>query len=746
MTAEARVDFETRCDLRLGLKHRDNKGLGRYFESPHWRALIMCYQLPGGGALKDWTYRDVECPADLAAHIRSGGRIRAYNAQFERNCFDNMAARHGWPRPRIDQYICTAVEAAAMALPRSLEDVGSVLALPIQKDTRGKELIDFFSVPIRRLKRHEHLPPGPIFNEPEDHPDKFAEFIAYCRRDVETEAAVATHLFRLAPADQEMYWLDQVINSRGLQIDIPSVHAAMELADKTRVKLEAELSEVTGGAVTGINKSAEMCKWLRDQWVQTDSVAKDVVADLLELEDLPANARRVLEIRQQGAKSSTAKLEALRERVNADGRIRNVFMMNAAGPGRWTSTGAQLHNLPRARKVFGDAHLDLDMLFDAIRTGDPAVVEFMYGPQLGQPLPLLADALKSFICAAPGHDLMEMDYSGIQNANGAWLAGEDWKLLAMREIIADPTKPDMYRRTAEGIYGEPIAKSDVRRQVGKVADLSLQFEGGVSALYMMARNYGLKLHPVFPPVWAAADEERREKASKRYERCLKRREAKADVLTREGWIAGELIKIGFRAAHPCIQASWGLLRDAMREAVDKPGQQVAVLKVSYLVAHNFLFCKLPSGRVIAYPAPKLKPMVWFEDAHTGDRDCIPAEQGYARKRAGEGKVKSNAPSSVTALGVDNQTRKFQRYGLYGGLAFQNIVMGIEVDILRHGLLRAEAGGYPAIGHIHDAGVFEVPEGFGNVPELVRLMCDLPPWAAGLPLTGAGYRDKRLRKD
>jgi DNA polymerase len=746
MSESARVDFESRCDLRLGLKHRDNKGLGRYFESPHWKALIMCHQMPGAETISDWTYRDVDCPADLAHHIRTGGMIRAHNAQFERNCFDNQHSRFGWPRPRVDQYVCTAVEAAAMSLPRSLDDVGTVLNLAVQKDKRGKELIDFFSVPIRRLKRHAHLPPGPIFNEPEDHPEQFDAFRTYCRRDVETEAAVAARLFPLMAADQEMYTLDQVINSRGLQIDLESVHAALRLAAKARERLEAELLDLTLGQVTGINKSAEICAYLKKRGVETDSVAKDVVADLLELEDIPDDARRVLEIRQQGAKSSTAKLEALVERASADGRVRNAFMMNAAGPGRWTSTGAQLHNLPRPRKVFADAHLDLDVLFGAIRHGDPAYVEFLYGPQLGQPLPLLADSLKSFICAAPGHDLMEVDYSGIQNANGAWLADETWKLEAMKEIIANPKLPDMYCRVAEGIYGEPIAKGDGRRQVGKVSDLSMQFEGGVSALYMMARVYGLKLHPVFPPVWAAASEERREKACKRYERCLKRREAKADVLTREGWIAGELIKIGFRAGHPAIAGSWKLLANAMREAVANPGKQVSVLKVAYLVAHDFLFCRLPSGRAIAYPAPRLRQMVWFKDHLTGDSDCIPAEQGYAREKAGEGKVTDNAPASVTALGVDNNTREFLRYGLYGGLAFQNVVMGIEVDILRHGLKAAEREGYPAVGHIHDAGLFEPPEGFGSVDELRETMCRLPGWAAGLPLTGAGYRSKRLKKD
>ena len=754
---EARVDFETRCDLRLGKKHKDNRGVARYFASPHWKALILRYRI-GDGPLRRWTFRDgMQCPVDLAEHIRRGGRIRAFNASFERQCFNQLHFRFGWPRPAIDRYRCTAVEAAAMALPRSLGGVGVALGLPEdqQKDARGKELIDFFCQPIRRLKRHEHLPPGPIFNEPDDHPEQFEEFVDYCGQDVVSEGAVAERLFPLSDADQEAYVLDQIINDRGLRIDLQSVHAALKLADKTRAKLEAELLALTGGIVTGVNKTAEMVRWLKTQGIDTDSVAKAEIADLLEFDDLPEKVRRVLEIRQQGAKSSTAKFQTLIDRASDDGRVRHSFIFNAAGPGRWSSRGFQAHNLPRPRKIFGDAHLDLHTLFETIRSADPDQVEFMYGPELGQPMPLLADALKSFIWAEPGHDLMEVDYSGIQNANGAWIAGETWKLDAMREIIAEERAAkaegrksnavDMYRRTAAGIYGEPIEKSDVRRQVGKVADLSLQFEGGVSALYSMARNYNLKLGPVFPPVWAAADEERREKAVKRYERCLKRGEAKANILSREAWIAGELIKIGFRASHPAICDAWALLRDAVYDAVSEPGTQVNVLCFQYIVAHNFLWCKLPSGRCLAYPAPRLRDMVWFKDAITLENECITAEQGYARQRAGEGRVTGAAKASVTVLGVDNKNR-FLRYGLYGGLIFQNNVMGVEVDVLRHGLKNAERAGYATIGHIHDAGLFEVLRGFGSVRELEAIMCQLPACYASIPLSASGYRSKRLRKD
>lgn len=740
---EARVDFETRSDVDLKVH-----GAARYFASPHWKALVMCYAIDGG-PIQEWTYRDRDCPPDLAEHIRNGGYIRAFNAGFERQCFNELARRHGWPAPAIDRYRDTAVEAAAMALPRSLEAVGAAMNLAVQKDGDGARLIRFFSMPQRRLKRHAHLPPGPIWNEPDDHPEEFARFVAYCRRDVETEAAVAARLYPLGADEQEMYVLDQVINDRGLRVDVESVRAAMALAAKARTALEAELLEITGGAVTGVNKAAEMIRWLGSRGVETASVAKDVVLDLLAMDDLPADARRVLEIRQQGAKSSTAKLQAFLDRVSDDGRVRGAFVMNAASTGRWSSRGVQLHNTPRPRKIFGDAHedgqLDLRVLFEVIRSADPAVVQFMYGPTLGQPLPLLSDALKGFIWAAPGHDLLCADYSGIEDAVGMWDAGEEWALEAMRGIIADPAKPDMYRLTAAGIYGEPIEKKDGRRQVGKVARLALGYEGGVTALWSMGRVYNLKLETVYEAVWNAADEERRERACRRYERCLKRREAKADVLSREAWVAGELVKIGYRVSHPAVAAGWSTRRDAIHDAVATPGAKVEALHCTYLVHDNFLWCRLPSGRCLAYAYPRLKPMVWFWDRTADEVECIPADQGYARERAGEGKVRDYARSAVTALGVNSVTLAFERFALYGGLATENVVQAISADLLREGIKAAERAGYPVIGHVHDEIITEVPRGFGSVADFERTITALPAWAEGLPLTASGFRGKRYRK-
>lgn len=741
MTDDARVDFETRSDVDLR-KH----GQSRYFASPHWKALIMVYQLPGA-ARKRWTYKDRDCPADLATHIRSGKPIKAFNASFERGCFDEQAARFDWPRPGIGQYKCTAAAAAAMALPRSLEGVGRALNLDIQKDKAGDDLIKFFSIPVRRLKKHAHLPPGPIFNEPEDHPAEFERFVDYCDRDVATEEAVDSRLFPLPAWEQELYTLDQVINSRGLLVDIGSVHAAIRMAEQAKAKLDAELTDLTNGAVTGCNKAAALVAWVCAQGVDMPSAAKADIADTLELEDLPGNVRRALEMRQQGAKSSTAKLQAFLDRASADGRVRNAFVINAASTGRWSSRGVQLHNMPRPRKEFGDAHLDLDLLFEFIGTGDPGVVEWMYGPKLGQPLPLLSDALKSFIMAEPGKELVVADYSGIEDAVGMWDAGEEWALEAMRGILADPKLPDLYRHTAEATYGEPIAKSDPRRQVGKVQRLAFGYEGGVAAAYNMGRVYNLKLHTVYKPLWSAADDERRERASKRYEKCVARGEAITKILSREGWIAGELMKIGYRSSHTAVRDGWAIRRDAIRDAVVSPGTQVTALHCTYLFAHNFLWCKLPSGRCLAYAAPRLRSQVWFRDKITGESEVVPAEQGYARERAGEGKVEGQAKPAVTALGVNSVTLAFERFALYGGLATENVVQAIARDLLAHGIVLAERAGYPVIGHVHDEIITEVPRGFDpGAKRFEKLICNLPAWADGLPLGSSGYSGNRLKKD
>lgn len=742
---ECRIDFETRSDVDLR-----KCGAGPYFASPHFKALLAAYSIDGG-PLREWIYTQ-PCPPDLRAHIESGGFIRAFNASFERQCFDELARRCGWPRPAVAAYKCTAIEAAAMSLPRSLDGVGDALGLAVTKDKDGTRLIRKFSIP-RRPKKGED-PDGLYWNEPEDHPDDFALFMAYCRRDVETESEAFNRLVRLSDEEQEIYTLDQTINSRGIRIDRRSAVAALRLADKAKKLLDREMRLVTGGYVPACSQPGKLVEWVRSQGVAMGSAAKAEIEELLELDDLPAHVRRAIEIRQEAAKTSVSKLQAMLDRASVDGRVRGAFLMYGAGPGRWSSVGVGFANMPRPRREFDDAHLDREALFEAFRSEDPDLLKLLYGEKLGRPLHLISDAVRGFVWAAPGNDLMQADYSGVQGALAAWTAGEDWKVQAMHEIITDPSLPDMYRRTAAGILNLPVEtvtkKHWARQAVGKVSELALGFGGGVAAFHSMSKGYGVKLDPLYGPVWETADEERREKAVKRYESNLKRGREKTDVLSREAWLACEIIKVGWRATNPAIAAGWRLREAAVREAIQNPGTVVSALKCSYLVKRGFLWCRLPSGRCIAYGSPKLRDQVWAREllADLTWSDAEVMDREIAEKKALRGTVKIDGATSpsISALGVNSVTKKWERSHLYGGLFAENDAMAMERDLLVNGMRKAEAAGYPIIGHVYDEIIAEVPRGWGDLKTFEKLICELPPWAAGLPLTAGGWRGKRYRKD
>lgn len=570
-----------------------------------------------------------------------------------------------------------------------------------------------------------------LWNEPADYPQEFEKFFDYCDQDVLTEAEADGRMMPLRQECQEAYWRNERINDRGIRIDTESAVAALKLVDRAKERLDAQMRELTGGQVQACSQVAALKLWLTGHGIDIDSIGKAEIEDLLEQEDLPPPARRAIEIRQEYAKTSVSKLEAFLNRAGADGRVRGCFLFRAAGTGRYSSTGAQLHNLPRPRKSFGDAHLDPAVLFQGIRTAEPEWLRLLYGDDLGKPLWLVSDAIRGFLWAGPGNDLLCADYSGIEGAVAAWVAGEEWKLQALWELIHDPSLPDMYRRSAAGIYNclvEELTKKDPRRQVGKVSELSLQYQGGVGAFRSMARNYSLKIRPVFEPVWEAADGERRDRAVERYEDCCRRNELLTKQLSREEWLAAELVKLGWRATHPAIVQSWKGLENAARAAVDTPGRQVEAVKCAFLVRRGFLWLRLPSGRCLAYGKPQVRDV----EVPWADKEQPPERR---EKRP-----------VVTVLGVDSTTKQWTRYPLYGGLLFENVVQAIALDLLDNGIALAEAAGYPVIGHVHDEIITEVPRGWGDLHEFERLICQLPPWAAGLPLTAGGWRGKRYRKD
>lgn len=730
------ADFETRSPVDLR-KH----GAYVYFEHPDARVLLGSFKL--GDARFRWDdLGDGAPPAPLVAHIAQGGMVAAHNAAFETLCFRWLHENRGWPMPHPEQFRCTAATAAAMQLPRSLDKLGEALGLSVQKDKEGMRLIRKFSIPKK----------GGAFTEPEDDPEDFERFHAYCDVDVETEAEADARMVPLSDAEQAVYVLSEKINNRGIRIDVESARAALRLAERAKRQLDREMAQVTGGAVRKCSEVAKLTGWVQAQGVDIDSLAKADLDDALAREDLPAHVRRALETRQEAAKTSVAKIKAMLDRVSADGRVRGTFLYHGAGTGRWTNMGVNFANMPRHRKCFEG--LRQDAVFDAIRTGDPDWLRMLYGPDVGRPLHLLSDAIRGFLWAAPGHDLMQADYSGIEGAVIAWLSGETWKLREMFAIMDDPSRPDLYRQTAASILSLPLEevtkKHWARQGVGKPAELGLGFQGGVNAFYTFARAYNVDLAAIAPPVLASAEDEVLEKARRRYAANFKRNMARARELPEDAWVACEVIKVGWRAQNAAIAKSWHDLEAAIRAAVESPGTVTEAARVQYISRFGFLWARLPSGRCLAYGNPRLKEQVWakvkLEDGTWSDAEVMDRDAAERAERKGEARVEGRTSDKVTAMTVDSATKKWRRQALYGGLAAENNTQGTARDLLVNGMFRAEAAGYPIIAHVYDEIIAEVPRGFGDLAEFEREICVLPDWAEGLPLTAGGWRGKRYRKD
>jgi DNA polymerase len=513
------------------------------------------------------------------------------------------------------------------------------------------------------------------------------------------------------------------------------------------------MAEITGGAVKKCSEVAKLTAWLEAHGVPVESLKKADIDDLLEYDDLPQAARSALLVRQEAAKTSVAKVEAMLKRASKDGRVRGSFIYHGAGTGRWANVGVNFANMPRNRKCFEG--LRQDLLFEGIRTGDPGYLRFAYGDEIGRPLHLLSDAIRGLIWAAPSHDLIQADYSNIEGVVVAWTAGEEWKLAAFREVFADPDNvPDLYRRTAAGILNLPLEvvtkKHWGRQAVGKPAELGLGYQGGVNAFYTFARAYGVDLKAISAPVLETATPEAVEKAERRFIACHKRNTSRARELGRDAWVACEIIKNGWRAQNAAIAQSWKDLEAAVRAAVENPGEVTEAARVKYVLRFGFLWALLPSGRCLAYGSPRLKAQVWaevlLEDGSWSDAEVMDKEAAERGAALGRVRIQGDTSDKVTVMGVDSQSNQWVRYGLYGGIICENNTQAIARDILVNGMFKAEAAGYPIIAHVYDEMIAEIPRGFGNLAEFERVICDLPPWAEGLPIAAGGWRGKRYRKD
>lgn len=653
------IDFETRsaCDIR-------EAGAEVYARHPSTDFLCMAWTFGDDECISLITRADPTLPPLIASHIRNGGLVYAHNAAFELAIWNQvMVPRYGWPPLDAKQCRCTAAMAYAMALPGSLDGASKALGLAQEKDQQGYRLMLQLSKP-RRIE-----PDGAIVWWEE--PAKLERLYDYCKQDVVVERELHRRMMELSPAEQEIWQLDYGINQRGILIDVPAVKAAIAVAVKAAQDLDRHMKLWTGGAVEACTEVGKLTTWVKAQGVETDGLAKADIAELLERDDLPQPVRAVLLLRKEAGKSSTAKLDKMLACACPDGRVRGALQYHGATTGRWAGRLIQPQNFPRGNLRPAEV---ADILDNWIHGEDAfGYIDTMYG----SPLDVLSSCLRGFITAPEGYDLIAADFSAIEARVLAWLAGEEDVLDVFRR------GEDLYPHAASRIYSRPISKADKNeRQIGKVATLALGYQGGVGAFQTMARNYGVKV----------GDEE------------------------------ADKIKTAWRAAHPAIVQYWYDIEDAAVRACLTAGRTTSAgsqgCEVRFKLNGSFLWCRLPSGRTLCYPFPRV-----------GE---VTTPWGATKE-------------ALTHMTVNSVTRQWERSTTYGGKLVENVVQAVARDLLAAAMLRLEAHGYDITMTVHDELVMEVPEDEGSLEEVEELAAVTPEWAAGLPMAAEGWRARRYQK-
>lgn len=531
------IDIETYSDVDLS-----KCGVYKYASSPAFEVLLFGYAADGG----DVRVVDLACgeqiPDEIISALSDASVTKwVFNAMFERVCLSNFLGE--WLEP--EGWHCTMVWSATLGLPLSLESAGAALGLEKQKLTEGKDLIRYFCVPCRPTKANS----GRTRNRPEHDPEKWERFKAYNLRDVETEMQIQKRLsnFLVPDAIWEEYYLDQEINDRGIGVDMELVRQAIAMDARSRERLTAAMQELT--ELENPNSVQQMKQWLADHGLETDTLGKKAVAELVKT--APEPLREVLLLRQQLAKSSVKKYTAMENAVCADNRAHGMFQFYGANrTGRFSGRLIQLQNLPQN-------HIpDLVQARALVRSGNYEALSMLY-----EDIPdTLSQLIRTAFVPQDGRKFIVADFSAIEARVIAWFAGERWRLKVFED------GGDIYCASASQMFHVPVEKHGVNghlRQKGKIAELALGYGGSVGALKSMgALEMGLAEEELQPLVdaWRTSN----------------------PMITQFWWDVDRAVKNCIRQRVPTETHG---LRFACRSAM--------------------LFITLPSGRRLAYVKPRI---------------------------------------------------------------------------------------------------------------------------------------------
>lgn len=446
------IDLETRSPADL-----KRSGAYRYFEHPYTEILCAAWAIDDG-PVSTWFPGD-ECPWAVGEAISGGAGISGWNVNFERQGFNHkLGPKHGWPLPEFGQYRDTAAQAAAQALPRALEKAARVLRMPEQKDVAGGKLMLQMAKPRKRRKGEEEKP---VYWFEGD----IGRLAAYCRQDVEVERAIRNKLQPLSATEMALWQFDQLINERGITLDLDLVEDMLAIVTDHTANLDRQLSTLTGGAVEHCSQTERLKDWLADRGVVTESLAKTVIEAVM-ARDMPAHCHRALALWQEASRASVRKLQAARLCVGGDSRARGLLLFHGATSGRWSGQLFQPQNLPR-----GEAGLvpDQDQAIAFMRHRSAELLDVCYG----DPLATVSACLRGVMTAAPNRVLISGDYKNVESRITAWLAGDEAKLRQF--VDQDNGGTEVYKLAASRIYNVPVSTigdHDPRRQTGKTAELA----------------------------------------------------------------------------------------------------------------------------------------------------------------------------------------------------------------------------------------------------------------------------------
>lgn len=532
-------DIETYSSVNL-----QKCGVYKYAQSADFEILLFAYSVDGEPTqVVDLAQGEV-IPDEIIRALSEESVIKhAFNAAFERVCLSRYLGIEGYLSPR--GWHCTMVWAASLGLPLSLAGVGTVLGIDKQKLSEGKELIRYFCLPCNPTKANG----GRSRNLPKHEPEKWSAFKTYNMRDVEVEMAIQNKLARFTVPNElwEEYWQDQEINDRGIQIDSTFVEKAIALDALSKEKLMERLKEIT--QLDNPNSPIQLLGWLRQRGLESDSLDKKSVTMLLET--ATDDIKEVLILRQQLAKSSVKKYQAMALYAGTDNRARGLFQfMGANRTGRFAGRGIQLQNLPR------NYMSDLDEARALVKQGNFDALALLYDNVPN----VLSELIRTAFIPKQGKKFIVSDFSAIEARVIAWLAGETWRLDVFKQ------GGDIYCASASQMFGVPVEKNGVNghlRQKGKISELALGYGGSVGALTAMgALDMGLQTDELQP------------------------------LVTK------------WRNANPMITQLWWDVDKAVKDCI-KTRSKIETHGIRFEYKSGFLFICLLSGRKLAYVKPRI---------------------------------------------------------------------------------------------------------------------------------------------